>query len=104
GAQVWMLNTGAVGGPYGVSERISIAHTLAIVRAVVEGRLRDVPIRVDPLFGVEVPLEVPGVPREVLDSRSAWSDPGAYDRQAARLKAMFDENITQIGQTDSSAG
>src|SRR5205807_10521918 len=104
GAQVWMVNTGSVGGPLGVGERISIAHTRAIVRAAVEGRLRDVPARVDPVFGVRVPVEVPGVPPEVLDSRSAWSDPAAYDRQAARLKAMFDDNITRIGESDSAAG
>jgi phosphoenolpyruvate carboxykinase (ATP) len=103
-AQVWMLNTGWVGGPHGVGERISIAHTRAIVRAVVEGRLRGVPTRVDPVFGVQVPVEVPGVPAEVLDPRAAWSDPDAYDRQAARLKAMFDENITQIGKGESAAG
>jgi phosphoenolpyruvate carboxykinase (ATP) len=103
-AQVWILNTGWVGGAYGVGERISIAHTRAIVRAVVEGRLRDVPTRVDPVFGVHVPTEVPGVPDEVLDPRSAWSDPSAYDREAARLKAMFDENVTRIGQGESGAG
>ena len=103
-AQVWMLNTGWLGGPHGVGERISIAHTRAIVRAVVEGRLRGVPTRVDPVFGVQVPVEVPGVPAEVLDPRAAWPDPDAYDRQAARLKAMFDENITQIGKGDSAAG
>jgi phosphoenolpyruvate carboxykinase (ATP) len=103
-AQVWMLNTGWVGGPHGVGQRISIAHTRAIVRAVVEGRLRDVETRVDPVFGVHRPVEVPGVPAEVLDPRAAWSDPAAYDRQAARLKAMFDENITQIGKGESAAG
>lgn len=103
-AQVWMLNTGWVGGPYGVGERISIAHTRAIVRAVVEGRLQQVQTRVDPVFGVRVPVEVPGVPSEVLDPRAAWPDPAAYDQQAARLKAMFDENITRIGQGASAAG
>jgi phosphoenolpyruvate carboxykinase (ATP) len=104
GAQVWMLNTGWVGGPHGVGQRISLAHTRAIVRAVVEGRLRDVPMKRDPIFGVHVPEAVPGVPAEVLDARGAWSDPDAYDRQARRLKAMFDDNIGRIGQTASSAG
>jgi len=104
GAQVWMVNTGWIGGPHGVGERISIAHTRSIVRAVVEGRLRDASVRVDPVFGVQVPVDVPGVPVEVLDPRAAWSDAAAYDRQAARLKAMFDENITRIGESDSSAG
>src|SRR2546421_10117153 len=88
GAQVWMLNTGWVGGAYGVGERISIAHTRAIVRAVVEGRLRDVPTRRDPVFGVRVPAAVPGVPTSVLDPRGTWPDAEAYDRQATRLKGM----------------
>ena len=104
GAQVWMLNTGWVGGPHGIGERISIAHTRAIVRAVVEGRLRDVETRSDPIFGVQVPVSVPGVPDSVLDPRGSWPDPEAYDRDARRLKAMFDSNIERIGETDSSAG
>ena len=103
-AQVWMLNTGLVGGPHGVGSRISIAHTRAIVRAVVEGRLRDVPTRRDPIFGVHVPESVPGIPAEVLDPRGAWPDPDEYDRQARQLKAMFDENIGRIGQAASAAG
>ncbi len=104
GVQVWMLNTGLVGGPHGVGERISIAHTRAVVRAVVDGALRDVPTRRDPIFGVNVPTAVPGVPAEVLDPRAAWPDASDYDRQARELKAMFDENIGRIGQADSAAG
>jgi phosphoenolpyruvate carboxykinase (ATP) len=104
GVQVWMLNTGLVGGPHGIGQRISIAHTRAIVRAVVEGRLRDVPVRRDPVFGVDVPTAVPGAPAGVLDPRSAWPDPDEYDRQARELKAMFDENIGRISRTDGAAG
>jgi phosphoenolpyruvate carboxykinase (ATP) len=47
---------------------------------------------------------VPGVPAAVLDPRRSWPDPDAYDRQARRLKSMFDDNITRIGETDASAG
>jgi phosphoenolpyruvate carboxykinase (ATP) len=104
GAQVWMLNTGLVGGPHGVGDRISIAHTRAIVRAVVEGRLRDVPTRRDPVFGVHVPAAVPDVPAEVLDPRGAWPEPDEYDRQARQLKAMFDDNIGRISHTEPAAG
>jgi phosphoenolpyruvate carboxykinase (ATP) len=103
-AHVWMLNTGLVGGPLGVGHRISIAHTRAVVRAVVEGRLREVPTRVDPIFGFHVPQAVPAVPGEVLDPRGAWPSSEDYDRQARRLKAMFDANIDRIGQTSSAAG
>ncbi|HEY8643747.1 MAG TPA: phosphoenolpyruvate carboxykinase (ATP) [Candidatus Dormibacteraeota bacterium] len=103
GAQVWMLNTGWVGGPYGVGERISIAHTRAIVSAVVEGKLRDVATHRDPVFGVEIPDQVPGVPSEVLDPRRAWPDAEDYDRQAAKLRKMFDENHGHI-EEGSDAG
>jgi phosphoenolpyruvate carboxykinase (ATP) len=103
-ADVWMLNTGWVGGPYGVGQRMSIAHTRAIVRAVVQGRLHGVPTHPDPIFGLQIPDYVPEVPREVLDPRSTWSDPDAYDKQARKLKAMFEENIHMIGKSASAAG
>jgi phosphoenolpyruvate carboxykinase (ATP) len=102
-AQVWMLNTGWTGGAYGTGERISIAHTRAIVRAVVEGRLRDVQTKPEPVFGLHVPMEVPDVPTEVLDPRGTWGDPQEYDAQAAKLKAMFEENFANLDR-GSEAG
>jgi phosphoenolpyruvate carboxykinase (ATP) len=101
---VWMLNTGWVGGQYGVGERMSIAHTRAIVRAVLQGDLRGVSTHIDPVFGLHIPNRVPGVPREVLDTRDSWPDPDEYDRQANKLRKMFDENIHHIGQNASAAG
>ena len=103
-AHVWMLNTGWVGGPYGVGNRMSIAHTRAIVSAVVEGRLRDMPVHVDPIFGLHIPDRVPGVPAEVLDPRGSWADPDAYDRQALKLRRLFEENIHSIGKNAATAG
>jgi phosphoenolpyruvate carboxykinase (ATP) len=103
-AEVWMLNTGWVGGPYGVGQRMSIAHTRAIVRAVVQGKLHGLPAHVDPIFGLQIPDQVPDVPREVLDARDSWSDPEAYDRQAKKLRSMFEENIHSIGKSASTAG
>jgi phosphoenolpyruvate carboxykinase (ATP) len=97
-ATVWMLNTGWTGGPYGVGKRISITHTRAIVRAVIEGRLDGVETRLDPVFGVRVPLSVPGVPDGILDPRRTWPDGAAYDLQARRLKAMFDANIARFAR------
>jgi len=101
---VWMLNTGWVGGPYGVGERMSIAHTRAIVRAILQGELRGVSTHVDPIFGLQIPNRVPGVPREVLDTRESWPNPEDYDRQAARLRDMFEKNIHMIGKSASTAG
>jgi phosphoenolpyruvate carboxykinase (ATP) len=101
---VWMLNTGWVGGPYGVGERMSIAHTRAIVRAILQGDLRGASTHVDPVFGLQIPNRVPGVPREVLDTRDSWPNPQDYDRQAAKLRDMFNKNIGMIGKSASTAG
>jgi phosphoenolpyruvate carboxykinase (ATP) len=101
---VWMLNTGWVGGPYGVGDRMSIAHTRAIVRAILQGDLRGASTHVDPVFGLQIPNRVPGVPREVLDTRDSWPNPDDYDRQASKLRDMFDKNIGMIGKSASTAG
>jgi phosphoenolpyruvate carboxykinase (ATP) len=103
-ADVWMLNTGWVGGPYGVGERMSIAHTRAIVRAILQGDLRGGSTHIDPVFGLQIPNRVPGVPREVLDTRDSWPDSEDYDRQAARLRDMFQRNIGMIGKSASASG
>jgi phosphoenolpyruvate carboxykinase (ATP) len=90
---VWLVNTGWTGGPYGTGERMNIAHTRAMVRAALDGRLDDVAMRTDPIFRVEVPRSCPDVPAVFLDPRSTWADPEAYDRQAATLAAMFEANF-----------
>jgi phosphoenolpyruvate carboxykinase (ATP) len=90
---VWLVNTGWTGGPYGTGERMNIDHTRTMVRAALNGLLDGVPTRADPIFKVEVPTSVPGVPSEVLDPRSTWPDPAAYDRQAQKLARMFVENF-----------
>jgi len=90
---VWLVNTGWTGGPYGTGERMNIAHTRSMVRAALDGRLRDVETRIDRNFGVAVPLRCPDVPDTFLDPRGTWADPDAYDRAAAKLAAMFRENF-----------
>jgi phosphoenolpyruvate carboxykinase (ATP) len=95
-ASCWLVNTGWVGGPYGVGSRMRIAFTRAMVNAAIEGRLAEVPTRIHPVFGLAVPLHVPGVPDEVLDARAAWADPTAYDAQAQKLAGLFAENFQQF--------
>jgi phosphoenolpyruvate carboxykinase (ATP) len=96
GAKAWFVNTGWTGGPYGVGERMNINHTRSMVRAALSGALDHVPTRIDPTFGVEVPLSCPDVPSSALDPRSTWQDTDAYDRQASKLAAMFIDNFGQF--------
>ena len=90
---VWLVNTGWTGGPYGIGERMSIDHTRTMVRAALNGLLGDVTYQTDPIFGVEVPTSVPGVPSEILRPRDTWTDGPAYDAKAHELASMFVENF-----------
>jgi phosphoenolpyruvate carboxykinase (ATP) len=91
---VWLVNTGWTGGPYGEGQRMPFAYTRALVHAALGGLLNDVPTRLDPTFGIAVPTACPDVPAEVLNPRSTWADPAAYDAQARKLAGMFGENFT----------
>jgi phosphoenolpyruvate carboxykinase (ATP) len=92
----WMINTGWTGGPYGVGHRMKIAHTRAMVNAVLNGDLDNVSYETDPVFGVEIPKTCPNVPQEVLNPRNTWKDKAAYDIQARKLAGMFIENFKQF--------
>jgi len=93
---VWLINTGWTGGPHGVGSRMKLAHTRATVHAALDGSLDDVPMEIDPIFGLAVPTSCPGVPSEVLNPRNTWSDTAAYDVQAQKLAGMFVENFKQF--------
>jgi len=96
GVQCWLVNTGWTGGPHGVGQRMRLGHTRAMVRAALAGKLDRIPTAPEPVFGLDVPLQVPGVPDQVLLPRGTWSDPAAYDAQAARLVQMFRQNFEQF--------
>jgi len=100
---VWLVNTGWTGGPFGVGHRMDITHTRNMVRAALNGELNDVPTVVDPIFRVAVPTSVPGVPNDVLQPRSTWADPAAYDEAAAKIAHMFHENFAAYADGVSAA-
>lgn len=92
-AACWLVNTGWSGGPYGVGNRMKIAYTRAMIRAILNGTLAQVETVADPIFGVNVPVSCPDVPNEVLQPRNTWADKDAYDRQAKDLARRFNENF-----------
>jgi phosphoenolpyruvate carboxykinase (ATP) len=98
-ATVWLVNTGWTGGPFGEGHRMPIAATRALLRAALEEGLRSVEYRVDPVFGFDVPVSVPGVDEGLLDPRSTWADAEAYDAKAADLARMFRDNFAQFTDT-----
>lgn len=86
---VWLVNTGWSGGPYGVGKRMYLRYTRAMLKAALDGVLAHSPLVLDPVFGVEVPKDCPGVASEVLQPRQVWSDTAAYDKAANKLAEMF---------------
>jgi phosphoenolpyruvate carboxykinase (ATP) len=99
-SNVWLINTGWSGGPYGTGKRIKLAYTRAIVNAALAGEIDDVARQVDPFFGLATPVEVKGVPTGVLNPRRTWPDANAYDAQAKKLAGMFRENFEKFGSVD----
>jgi phosphoenolpyruvate carboxykinase (ATP) len=102
-AHVWLVNTGWSGGPYGVGKRMKLGYTRAMVRAALAGQLDQVPTQTDERFGLAVPLQIAGVPTEVMRPRDTWSDPAAYDAQAKKLADMFKKNFEKFGTNVSPA-
>lgn len=103
GVNVWFINTGWTGGAYGVGKRMAINHTRTIVNAALDGKLDNVATETDPIFGLEVPVECPGVPTDVLNPRLTWPDSGAYDAQAKKLAGLFQDNFVKYADDVSEA-
>jgi phosphoenolpyruvate carboxykinase (ATP) len=97
---VWLVNTGWTGGPAGEGHRMPIQATRALLHAALAGRLEHVEYRVEEVFGFEVPVSVPGVDDHLLDPRSTWRHPEAYDAKASELAAMFRENFERFDDVE----
>ncbi|HET7628924.1 MAG TPA: phosphoenolpyruvate carboxykinase (ATP) [Bacillales bacterium] len=94
--EVYLVNTGWTGGPYGTGKRINLSHTRAMIRAALEGELSNAETVTDPIFGLNVPVACPGVPDAVLQPKKTWSDPDAYDEKARALADQFKENFKKF--------
>ncbi|WP_031497530.1 phosphoenolpyruvate carboxykinase (ATP), partial [Bryobacter aggregatus] len=96
GVKTYLVNTGWVGGAYGVGHRMELQYTRAMVEAAIAGELDTVETRPHPVFGVHVPVTCPGVPASSLDPKAQWRDGDAYDKAATNLKKLFDENFKKF--------
>ena len=96
GVTCWLVNTGWVGGPYGVGKRISIKYTRALLNAALNGKLDQVKFAKDPIFGFGVPTQCPDVPDEVLNPASSWGDKKEYDRRYKDLAMRFVQNFVKF--------
>lgn len=96
GVNVWLVNTGWTGGPYGVGNRMKLKYTRAMITAALDGDLDTVRYEKHPVFGLNVPQNCVHVPSEVLNPRNTWEDKQAYDKKAEELAASFKDNFVKF--------
>ncbi|MCX6271783.1 MAG: phosphoenolpyruvate carboxykinase (ATP) [Bacteroidetes bacterium] len=102
GSTGWLVNTGWIGGPYGVGNRIDIPSTRAIIDGILDGSLLNVEYEEIPVFGLMVPKSVPGVNPHILNPRNLWADPSGWDAAAKNLGGKFIANFENF--TDNEEG
>ena len=100
-AECWLINTGWTGGPFGLGSRMEIRYTRTLLNAALTGSLGKVTMRIDPIFGFQVPSEAPGIPSEILNPRNTWPNPSDYDIQAKKLAILFHNNFEQFKDKSS---
>jgi phosphoenolpyruvate carboxykinase (ATP) len=93
---VWLLNTGWTGGPYGVGSRIKLKYTRAMITAILKGELDDAEFEQHPIFGLFMPKACPEVPSEMLDPINTWEQKGAYVGKSIQLAHSFHLNFEKF--------
>ena len=93
---VYLVNTGWSGGPYGVGQRMKLAYTRAMIHAALDGDLGKDGWTTMPLFNVAIPKSCPNVPSDILNPRNTWADKDAYDDMAKKLAGLFNDNFKKL--------
>jgi phosphoenolpyruvate carboxykinase (ATP) len=99
--KVWLVNTGWSGGEFGVGNRIKLKFTRAMISAALDGKLDKVKYVKHDIFGIEMPVESPGVPDKILNPRNTWDDPAQYDAKAVELAKAFNANFAKFASQAS---
>ncbi|THE14834.1 phosphoenolpyruvate carboxykinase (ATP) [Bacillus timonensis] len=94
--QVFLVNTGWTGGEYGVGSRMKLSYTRAMVQAALEGELTHAETVKNDIFGLEIPIHIPGVPDDVLQPAKTWADQSTYYVKAKELAVKFKENFKKF--------
>ena len=94
-AQAYLINTGWVGGAYGVGKRCPLKYTRKIVDAINDGSLAKIETKKMDIFNLDVPTEIPGVPSDLLVPRVMWKDENAFEAQVRKLAGLFQNNFKE---------
>ncbi len=96
----YLVNTGWIGGSYGIGKRIDITVTRNIINAILDGSLEDAEYEELPIFELEIPKTVNGVDSQILNPRNTWKYESAYLKQANMLAEKFIENFSNFTDTE----
>ncbi len=96
GANIWLINTGWSGGPYGEGSRIKLKYTRAMIHAILIGELDNANYVTHPIFNLQIPTEIQDVPTEILDPIQTWKNKEEYNQTASQLVKYFHENFKQF--------
>ena len=94
--KVWLINTGWIGGEYGVGKRINLAYTRSIINAIHQDHFENVDFQTESYFNLSIPNSCPGIPSNILNPIEAWEDKDSYQKKANKLKNLFDENYLKF--------
>jgi len=95
---VWLINTGWTGGPFGVGNRIKLKYTRAMINGVLSGKMKNVGYRNHSVFKVAIPSACPDVPADVLSPRETWKNDKAYYLKANELALQFQSNFEKFSE------
>ena len=99
GTRVYLINTGWIGGQYGVGKRIPLSYNRLCIDAILDGSIDDSGFETLPFFGLMIPNAVKGMEIHLLNPRNLWSDKDSYDQTARKLAGMFTANFKQFAQS-----
>lgn len=102
GSKAYLVNTGWIGGSYGVGKRIDLPSTRALINAILDGSIENSEFETIPVFNLQVPKAVKGVESKFLNPRNSWTNPAEWDAAAKNLAEKFIKNFENF--TDNEAG
>ncbi|MGM0666536.1 MAG: phosphoenolpyruvate carboxykinase (ATP) [Bacteroidota bacterium] len=100
GADAWLVNTGWMGGPYGVGNRIDLKSTRRIINSILDGSINKSQFHEIPVFNLAVPDRVEGVDSRLLEPSGTWEKAGDWHRSATELGGKFIQNFRKFAISD----
>lgn len=101
GSSCWLINTGWSGGPYGLGARIKIKLTRKLIKLILTGAIKKAKWKIAPVFDLQIPIELPNIPKKFLDPRESWKNPDQYDKKANELMELFKKNCAVFYSTNT---